>query len=72
MNLWLLERHDRIGYDEAYGFVIAAPDEAAARRLAAEHCGDEGPVIWAAPTTECALLVTTSEVGVVLESLNAE
>lgn len=41
MRLWWLTRKDGVRYDEAGGFVVAAPDEAAARALAQQQGGDE-------------------------------
>ena len=42
MKLFLLERKDKKGgYDEYYGFVIAAKDSKSARKIAQENGADE-------------------------------
>lgn len=42
MKLWLLEWvGGAYGWDKAWGFVVAAPDEQIARNLAQVHGGDE-------------------------------
>ena len=46
MNIYLLTRTDSVGYDECDGFVVRALRETAARSIAAEECGDEGPDVW--------------------------
>lgn len=45
MKLFLITR-DEPGWDEADGFVIAAPNNKAARALAATDPGDEGAGTW--------------------------
>ncbi len=46
MNLWLIERSDKHGWDEYLGFVICADSEARVRELAAAKHADEGAVTW--------------------------
>lgn len=42
MSLWELKRRkDDGGYDEALGFVVAAPTPEEARAICSEHAGDE-------------------------------
>jgi hypothetical protein len=45
LPLWLLERSG-MGYDEAFGFVVAARNEERARQVAASHAGAEGGDVW--------------------------
>ena len=45
-KLWLVQRTDHTGYDEAEGFVVRATDESGARRFAASQAGDEGQSVW--------------------------
>lgn len=49
MNLYLIKRTDRADYDEARGFVVAAESFGAARKIAANNAGDEGPLTWFDP-----------------------
>lgn len=46
MNLYLIERPNGASYDEAEGFIIAAPDEETVRQLAALASADEGEGVW--------------------------
>ena len=55
MKLFLLENREdlakdddpwKLWYDKAFGFVIRAIDERAARELAASQCGDESKKAW--------------------------
>ena len=75
MPLYLLTSVQDVGYDCAAGFVVAAPDEAAARDLAASKCGDEGREHWrSALTTTCTRIAETStytEPRIVLRAFNA-
>lgn len=48
MNFYLLEGSPT-GWDVANGFVIRAPNEMDARRLAAEQAGDERAEFWLNP-----------------------
>ena len=45
MKLYVLQRFE-VSYDEADTFVIRAASPRAARRVASQHCGDEGPEPW--------------------------
>jgi hypothetical protein len=56
VNLYLLRRTDRIGYDELAGVVVAAYSEKAARSLAADANCDEGAAIWSEPSTTVELI----------------
>lgn len=76
MKLWLIKRReDDVGYDEYDAKVIAAPDEAAVRRLASLKTGDEGNSAWLEPTysmvTEIGLALDPEHEQVILESFNA-
>lgn len=77
MKLWRLqpqedrpEGHDpwATRYDCCYGFVVRAPDETAARRLAsAAMIGDERPGAWLDPClSECRELTTEGDPEVLL------
>lgn len=46
MNIYHLHRADPIGYDQARAMVVIADSATDARRLAAQHCWDEGPEVW--------------------------
>jgi hypothetical protein len=59
MKLFLLKlpESDKVRWDSAYGFVIAAESHHQARKIAAEHCGDEGPETWLNPNkSSCSIL----------------
>lgn len=59
MKLFLLKlpESDEVRWDSAYGFVIAAESHHQARKIAAEHCGDEGPETWLNPNkSSCSIL----------------
>ncbi len=45
MKLYVLTRRHRY-HDEAVAFVVRAKSPRAARRMASQHCGDEGPDKW--------------------------
>lgn len=47
-NVYVLRRGpmSKPRYDAAFGFVVVADDEAQARQMAAQQCGDEGPDVW--------------------------
>lgn len=49
MKIWLVKRMEPIGYDEYDAKVVAAHDEAGARRLAALWTADEGKATWLDP-----------------------
>ncbi len=44
--IFLLKRLESAGYDEAVAFVVRAPSEPEARRLASPGAGDEGATVW--------------------------
>lgn len=46
MNIYKLSRLDKVGHDEAVGFVILAQSVDEARRIASDKAGDEGPSTW--------------------------
>ena len=74
MNIYLLERKGGHGYDEAGGFVVAAPTAAEARILAGEDSGDEGAGAWEGTTRSTCRKIgagASLEAGVVLRSYNA-
>ena len=73
MNIYLLERTEDIGYDEADGFVVAAVGVAKARALAGEGSGDEGAGPWLEPGQSTCRKIGEGTVkpGVVLRSYNA-
>lgn len=70
-RLWLLRRPAAAPhYDTVIGLVIRASDEAQARQMAAEVCGDEGPDVW----LHAAVCIQLTEAGhpcVVLRDFNA-
>jgi hypothetical protein len=71
MKLYLLTGNSQ-GYDCAHGFVVRAPDEEQARRLAARECGDEGPRFWIAQRhTKCVELLPEGDAKVILRDFNA-
>jgi hypothetical protein len=77
LKLWLLER-ESTDYDEPMGFVVRAPDEPAARRVAADDAKGDDPRYaspgwgaWLDPReTTCTRIGTAlpGEPGVVLRS----
>ena len=72
MNIYLLERTGRVGYDEYDGFVIAADTETEARSLC--DSGDEGDIWGNQLDVSCTLIGEASENwerGIVLGSFNA-
>jgi hypothetical protein len=75
MNLWLIERADRFGWDEYLGFVICADSEARARAIAAAKHADEGASTWTDEAkSKVRYLGKPAEglvEGIVLESFNA-
>ncbi len=74
MKFWLLRPVDKEDYflwtfDCAFGFVVGAIDEEAARKLAASDCGDEGPETWLDPAlTTCIELLPTE--GILMRDFN--
>lgn len=74
-NLYMVSQQVLVvGYDEVSGMVIAAENEAAARRIAQENCGDEGgawgdPNFWLNPEkTDCELIGTSDRSGLILRA----
>jgi hypothetical protein len=54
-----------------FGFVVRAPNEDAARSIAARQAAEEGGDAWLSPTlSRCTELTADGAVGVVLESWN--
>jgi hypothetical protein len=54
MTIWVLQREDSAGWDEAGGFVVRAPTEDAARRRAALAHRAEPAELWLDPrVTTC-------------------
>ena len=70
-NIYLLQRTDAIGYDEADGFVVAAESAEAARLQAAEDAGDEGGDTWLMPSLSTCDAVDPRQSGVILRSFRA-
>lgn len=56
MKLWHLTRKAPPSYDQAAGFVIAAPTESNARLLAAKADGHDGPTWIRRKNSTCELL----------------
>jgi hypothetical protein len=55
-GIWHLSRSGT-GYNEAYNFVVVAPNETTARETAAGFCGDEGVNTWlSSMTSDCELI----------------
>lgn len=75
MNLYLLKNldHDDRQYDIARGFVIRAKSSEEARKIASQHCGDEGLETWLDPEmSSCVRIPTKSTLsGVILRDFNA-
>ena len=60
-------------FDRMFGFVIRAKSEAAARTLAAEQAGDEGPQAWLSPNiATCIELQADGDEEVIMRDYNAE
>ena len=70
-HIYLLQRTDTIGYDEADGFVVAAESAEAARLQAAEDAGDEGGDTWLMPSLSTCDAVDPRQSGVILRSFRA-
>jgi hypothetical protein len=76
LPLYLIERVDRVGYDEACGFVVAAENEDVVRVLLSSpsdadeeessyntlHAGDEGVATWLDPTKAVCELIAHDSV----------
>lgn len=63
MKLYLLTREkENEGWDEVYGFVIAAKSSIAARKLAGDNKGDEGKEVWLDKAeTKCQVIANESK-----------
>jgi hypothetical protein len=71
MKLWIVDRpDDGVNYDEAAGFVVAAPTEAIARALAADQAGEEGKTVWVT-TARCEPLEAGTEARVIISDFRA-
>lgn len=71
MRLFLLERVDSVGHDEASGFVVRARSAREARELVSDECvvgpGDEGREAWLDPRrTSCRALREGGKVQIIL------
>ena len=75
MKLWLMKPVDgciindpwRPWYDCAFGFVVRAADERAARKIAAQECGAEGDRAWLnEKRSSCIELLPEGEPGLIL------
>ncbi len=72
LKVWLLELREHPRYDEAESFVVIAENEAQARKLASELCGDEGADTWLYDdASECTVLVPTSPPRVVVRNFRS-
>jgi hypothetical protein len=74
MYPWLLERDDKLGYDETHGVVIAADTAQEAQELSANVGGDQPASIWFAPTTTIravGIALPGVEKGIILRDFNA-
>lgn len=76
MNIYLLKRDNKVGYDEYDGFVIAANTEDEARQMAAEEAADEGKNIWLSPVSDDVRVVKIGindypNPEIILDSFNA-
>jgi hypothetical protein len=60
-------------FDRMFGFVIRAKSESAARMLAAEQAGDEGPQAWLSPdSAPCTELRVDGHEEVIMRDYNTE
>lgn len=75
MKLFLLQNpdHDDRQYDIANGFVIAAETHHEARKIASQHCGDEGPGTWLDPEMSSCVVLNPDKCKkeVILRDFNA-
>ena len=72
MPIYRLSRAAPIGYDEAAGFVISAPDEKTARYMAAMQCGDEGGKTWLSPALSfCVEVESIKPYAIILRDFRA-
>lgn len=68
MNIYLLNRIGRGGWDVANGFVVVAEDEYAARLVASKRAGDEGDMAWRTPAESTCVLMGQTEPDYTKES----
>jgi hypothetical protein len=67
LDLWHLVQKLPADYDNVVQFVVRADGEAAARKMASEKAGDEGPVCWTNPScSTCKRLPRTGKAGVIV------
>lgn len=71
MNIYLLTRHDAVGYDEYDAKVILAHSEDYARELANQRVGDEGNIWDNRKIVSCEEISLNGEARVILGSFNA-
>jgi hypothetical protein len=75
LPIFLFERRDRVGYDEALAFVVAASAEDVARVLLSApqdadsdytgnclHAGDEGADLWLDPKQVTCLMISKTSI----------
>lgn len=67
-KIYLVKRHDTLGYDEMLAAVVSASNEEAARDLAAARAQDEGRNIWFGAETTCTE-VLTKQPAIILTSI---
>jgi hypothetical protein len=77
MKLWLLRPVNEASepwapwFDCTFGFVVRGETETAARTIAAEQAGDEGPAAWLSPdTATCTELRADGSPGVIMMDYN--
>ena len=77
-KIYIINRTDRVGYDEHDSHVVIADSEEEARALVATPDdakyywpGDEGSDIWYAESTKVTEVLPTDGKGIVLSSFNA-
>jgi len=78
VKLWILRPVNeeaapwRPWFDRMFGFVIRAKSESAARTLAAEQAGDEGPEAWlSAESATCVELDADGKPEAIMQDYNA-
>jgi len=69
-KLYLLERTDKIHYDEYDSVLVRAVDEESARKIAIKHCSGEY-MNWNDGKVICNIVKTTGKAGVIISSFNA-
>jgi hypothetical protein len=73
MDIYTLRREEDAGVDEAYAFVVIAPSELEARKMAAQGAGDEGAYPWAfeAAAVKAGTAVPGMVAGILLRGFNS-